>query len=169
MITSVNNWNSTIAATTAQNFTGPVINQAACAKVERYNALAREHGLTPVQLALAFCYRNWRVASTIIGVTSEAQLDECVAAWHTQLSPELAKAIDDLLHQRHSVMEVQSKHSVSIQRNGLHCGTAPRITLASRVRTRLDKAVANLERLVALLDVQYGRAEDTHGWMHRVF
>lgn len=60
----------------------------------RYNALAREHGLTPTQLALAFCYRNWRVASTIIGVTSEAQLDECVAAWNTQLTPELSQAID---------------------------------------------------------------------------
>jgi aryl-alcohol dehydrogenase-like predicted oxidoreductase len=59
----------------------------------RYNALAREHGLTPTQLALAFCYRNWRVASTIIGVTSVAQLDECVAAWNVQLSPELLKAI----------------------------------------------------------------------------
>jgi len=61
---------------------------------KRYNALAREHGLTPTQLALAFCYRNWRVASTIIGVTRVAQLDECVAAWGTQLSPELVKAID---------------------------------------------------------------------------
>ncbi|MDZ4128088.1 MAG: aldo/keto reductase, partial [Hydrogenophaga sp.] len=36
----------------------------------RYNALARDHGLTPSQMALAFCYTNWRVASTIIGVTS---------------------------------------------------------------------------------------------------
>jgi aryl-alcohol dehydrogenase-like predicted oxidoreductase len=61
---------------------------------KRYNALAREHGLTPTQMALAFCYRNWRVASTIIGVTSLAQLDECVAAWGTALSPELRKAID---------------------------------------------------------------------------
>jgi aryl-alcohol dehydrogenase-like predicted oxidoreductase len=26
----------------------------------RYNALARDHGLTPTQLALAFCYTNWR-------------------------------------------------------------------------------------------------------------
>ena len=39
-----------------------------------HNALARKHGLTPTQLALAFCYTNWRVASTIIGVTSTAQL-----------------------------------------------------------------------------------------------
>ena len=66
----------------------------ALASAQKYNALAREHGLTPSQLALAFCYRNWRVASTIIGVTSVAQLDECLDAWSVQLSPELLKAID---------------------------------------------------------------------------
>lgn len=59
-----------------------------------YNALARAHGLTPTQMALAFCYDNWRVASTIIGVTSVAQLDENLAAWGTPLSPELRAAID---------------------------------------------------------------------------
>jgi aryl-alcohol dehydrogenase-like predicted oxidoreductase len=62
----------------------------------RYNALAREHGLTPAQLALAFCYTNWRVASTIIGVTAVAQLDECLDAWGTKLSPELLAAIDKI-------------------------------------------------------------------------
>jgi aryl-alcohol dehydrogenase-like predicted oxidoreductase len=66
----------------------------ALAAARRYNALAREHGLTPSQLALAFCYRNWRVASTIIGVTSLAQLDECLDAWSVELSPDLLKAID---------------------------------------------------------------------------
>ena len=66
------------------------------AAARRYNALAREHGLTPAQLALAFCYRNWRVASTIIGVTSVAQLDECIDAWNVQLSPELLAAIDQI-------------------------------------------------------------------------
>nr|MBP6719765.1 aldo/keto reductase [Rhodoferax sp.] len=60
----------------------------------RYNALAREHGLTPTQLALAFCYTKWQVASTIIGVTSVAQLDDCLDAWGTTLSPELLKHID---------------------------------------------------------------------------
>jgi aryl-alcohol dehydrogenase-like predicted oxidoreductase len=59
-----------------------------------YNALAREHGLAPTRMALAFCYTNWRVASTIIGVTSVAQLDECLDAWGTTLTPELLAAID---------------------------------------------------------------------------
>ena len=68
----------------------------ALAASRRYNQLAREHGLTPTQLALAFCYTNWRVASTIIGVTSLAQLDEDLAAWDTPLSPELLAAIDQI-------------------------------------------------------------------------
>ena len=61
-----------------------------------YNALARQHGLTPTQMALAFCYGNWRVASTIIGVTTVAQLDECVDAWGTSLPPELLAGIDKI-------------------------------------------------------------------------
>ncbi len=62
----------------------------------RYNALARDHGLTPSQMALAFCYTNWRVASTIIGVTSLTQLDECLDAWGITLSPELLAEIDKI-------------------------------------------------------------------------
>ena len=60
----------------------------------RYTALAREHGLTPTRLALAFCYTSWRVASTIIGVTTRAQLDDDIDAWGTTLAPELLAAID---------------------------------------------------------------------------
>ena len=60
----------------------------------RYNALALEHGLTPAQMALAFCYTKWQVASTIIGVTSLAQLDADLDAWGTTLSTELLAAID---------------------------------------------------------------------------
>jgi aryl-alcohol dehydrogenase-like predicted oxidoreductase len=66
----------------------------ALAAARRYNALAREHGLTPARLALAFCYRNWRVASTIIGITTLEQLDEDIDAWSTELPPELLAAID---------------------------------------------------------------------------
>ncbi len=64
------------------------------AAAKRYNALARANGLTPTKMALAFCYTNWRVASTIIGVTSVAQLDECLDAWGKTLSTELLAEID---------------------------------------------------------------------------
>jgi aryl-alcohol dehydrogenase-like predicted oxidoreductase len=60
----------------------------------RYNALALAYGLTPTQMALAFCYTKWQVKSTIIGVTSLAQLDEDLDAWGTTLPPELLQQID---------------------------------------------------------------------------
>ena len=50
--------------------------------------------MTPTQMALAFCYSRWSVASTIIGVTSVTQLEENVKAWDTQLSPEVLAQID---------------------------------------------------------------------------
>ena len=59
-----------------------------------YNQLARDNGMTPTQMALAFCYSRWSVASTIIGVTSVTQLEENVKAWDTQLSPEVLAQID---------------------------------------------------------------------------
>ena len=64
------------------------------AAARRYNALAREAGLTPVRMALAFVYGNWRVASTLVGVTTVAQLDECLDAWGTTLPPDLLARID---------------------------------------------------------------------------
>jgi aryl-alcohol dehydrogenase-like predicted oxidoreductase len=64
------------------------------AAARRYNALAVENGMTPTQMALAFCYTKWQVASTIIGVTSQAQLDENINALGTVLSPEVLKAMD---------------------------------------------------------------------------
>ena len=66
----------------------------ALAAARKYNALAREHGLTPTRMALAFCYTSWRVASTIIGVTTLAQLDENLDAWGTRLDAAALKQID---------------------------------------------------------------------------
>jgi len=66
----------------------------ALAAARRYNQLARDNGMTPTQMALAFCYTQWRVASTIIGVTSVAHLDENLNAWGTTLSPEVLTQID---------------------------------------------------------------------------
>lgn len=66
----------------------------ALAAARRYNALARANGMTPTQMALAWCYTKWQVASTIIGVTTVAQLDEDINAWGTRLSPEMLAEID---------------------------------------------------------------------------
>ena len=48
------------------------VRPATIAAASQYAALARAHGLTPAQLALAWCYSRWFVASTIIGATSVA-------------------------------------------------------------------------------------------------
>jgi aryl-alcohol dehydrogenase-like predicted oxidoreductase len=68
----------------------------ALAAARRYNALARANGMTPTRMALAWCYTKWVAASTIIGVTSVAQLDEDLDAWGTQLSPEVLAEIDKI-------------------------------------------------------------------------
>ncbi|MBM3388903.1 MAG: aldo/keto reductase [Betaproteobacteria bacterium] len=60
----------------------------------RYNALAWEHGLKPYEMALAFCFQTWRVASTIIGVRTLEQLQQCVQAWSVKLTPDVLEAID---------------------------------------------------------------------------
>ena len=62
----------------------------------RYNQLARDSGMTPAQMALAFCYTRWHVASTIIGVTSLAQLEEDIDAWGTKLLPGVLAEIDKI-------------------------------------------------------------------------
>lgn len=66
----------------------------ALAAARRYNALARDHGLTPTRMALAWVYGRWHTTSTIIGVTSVEQLDENLDAWGTPLPAELVEAID---------------------------------------------------------------------------
>jgi aryl-alcohol dehydrogenase-like predicted oxidoreductase len=50
-------------------------------------------------MALAFCYNKWQVASTIIGVTSIAQLDENLDIYGTVLSEEILLAIDQIRNQ----------------------------------------------------------------------
>ena len=67
---------------------------AVLAAVKDYAALARANGMTPAQMALAWCYSRWFVASTIIGATTMAQLKENIDAAETTLSAEVISAID---------------------------------------------------------------------------
>lgn len=76
----------------AQRYKKPNVFPASAA----YAKLARQHGMTPVQMALSFVYHRWFVTSTIIGATSMAQLKENIAAWDTRLSPEVMQEIEAL-------------------------------------------------------------------------
>ena len=62
--------------------------------IGRYVALAREHGLDPSQMALAFCHRQPFVTSTIIGATNLAQLKTDLAGFDLVLSDEVLAGIE---------------------------------------------------------------------------
>ncbi|WP_255989852.1 aldo/keto reductase [Chitinolyticbacter albus] len=64
------------------------------AAITAYATLARAHGLTPAQLALAWVQSRWYVASTIIGATTLAQLDEDLGSVSIKLSEELQQAVE---------------------------------------------------------------------------
>ncbi|MGI4982828.1 MAG: NADP(H)-dependent aldo-keto reductase [Janthinobacterium lividum] len=68
------------------------------AAVSRYVALAKRHGLTPAQLALAFVNSRPFTTSNIIGATSIAQLRENIDSVNVTLSDEVLAEID-ALHQ----------------------------------------------------------------------
>ncbi|MBC7415930.1 MAG: aldo/keto reductase [Herminiimonas sp.] len=70
----------------------PAVKQAA----GRYAELARTNGMTPTQLALAWCYTRWFIASTIIGATSLAQLKENIDAADLTLSDEIVAAVNQI-------------------------------------------------------------------------
>jgi aryl-alcohol dehydrogenase-like predicted oxidoreductase len=61
---------------------------------KEYAALARANGMTPAQMALAWCYSRWFVASTIIGATNLTQLKENIDAEQVTLSDEVVAAIN---------------------------------------------------------------------------
>jgi aryl-alcohol dehydrogenase-like predicted oxidoreductase len=70
------------------------------AAAAEYNALAASHGLTPTQLAISFCVHSRRVANTLLGVTTIAQLDEDLDAAATPWTPALQQAVDEIRWRR---------------------------------------------------------------------
>ncbi len=60
----------------------------------RYVGLAREHGLDPAQMALAYVTQQPFVTSNIIGATSIEQLERNLASAELQLSTEVLEAIE---------------------------------------------------------------------------
>lgn len=70
--------------------------ESALSAARLYNQLAKENGLKPAQLALAYCVNKWQVASTLIGVTSCAQLEENISAASIKLDESLMDAIDKI-------------------------------------------------------------------------
>ena len=69
-------------------------NPQSVAACSRYVALAREHGLDPAQMALAFVTAQPFVTSNIVGATSLEQLDSNLASAELTLSPEVLAGIE---------------------------------------------------------------------------
>jgi len=63
---------------------------------ERYIVLAKEHGMDPAQMALAFCLSRPFMASVIIGATSMEQLKTNLKATDVTLSEELLQGIQSI-------------------------------------------------------------------------
>jgi aryl-alcohol dehydrogenase-like predicted oxidoreductase len=62
----------------------------------RYMQIAKKHDLSMTQLALAWCYTRWFIASTIIGATSIEQLKYDIDAYSIKLSDEIVKEINEV-------------------------------------------------------------------------
>ncbi|MCA1247782.1 aldo/keto reductase [Massilia sp. MS-15] len=84
-----------------KNWSPRYVRPAVLAATAEYAALARAHGLTPAQMALAWCYARPFVASTIIGATSMAQLEENIDASELVLPPAVLAGIDEI-HARYT-------------------------------------------------------------------
>ena len=79
-----------------QRYENPVAEQA----VRKYLALAREFGLDPAQMAIAYVNSRPFLTSTIIGATTMEQLKTDIAAIDVKISPELEARID-AIHVEH--------------------------------------------------------------------
>jgi len=77
-----------------QNWSPRYVRPSVLAATAEYAALARANGMTPAQMALAWCYSRWFVGSTIIGATNLAQLKENIDAADIVLSSDVVAGID---------------------------------------------------------------------------
>jgi aryl-alcohol dehydrogenase-like predicted oxidoreductase len=70
------------------------------AAIDKYLGLAKEFGLDPAQMALAFVTSRPFVTSNIIGATTMEQLRTDLDSVHLKLSPDVEKRIDALHQER---------------------------------------------------------------------
>ncbi len=75
-------------------------NEQALAATRAYAALAREHGLTPAQMALAYVNSRSFLTSNIIGATTMAQLEENIGSAAITLDESVVEGIE-AIHVQH--------------------------------------------------------------------
>ena len=72
------------------------VNEKTKAATARYIQLAKEYGISPVTLAVAYSKHFDFVASTIIGARTATQLGESLAAFKFKIDDELMKKIEEI-------------------------------------------------------------------------
>ncbi len=70
------------------------VNEKSLASTAKFAEIAKEAGMSPVTMAVAWSKQHDFVASTIVGVSQEDQLDEILAAMDLVLSDDVMKAIN---------------------------------------------------------------------------
>ena len=76
--------------------------RAKIAKADRIAALARELGMTPAQLSIAWCLENPNVSTVILGASNPAQLRENLAAieLRSKLTAEVLERIEAIVENK---------------------------------------------------------------------
>lgn len=67
---------------------------------KEYMSLAKEWGLTPTEMAIAWCRDRWYNFGVITGTTSPKQVEECVEAFKLEPLPAELNAEIDRIHER---------------------------------------------------------------------
>jgi aryl-alcohol dehydrogenase-like predicted oxidoreductase len=71
-------------------------NPQAIRATEKYVALAKQHGLNPAQMALAYINSRPFITSNIIGATNMVQLESNISSIDLKLSKEVLEGIEDI-------------------------------------------------------------------------
>ena len=79
-----------------RSMAGRFVNSKTLASTARYMDIAREAGISPATMAVAWSKQFDFVASTIIGVTTLAQLDDSLAALNLELSEDVLRKCDEV-------------------------------------------------------------------------
>lgn len=77
-------------------FMGRYLEPESVARVERLAALAKEAGLTPAQLSLAWLLRRPGVSSVIVGVTKVSQLEDDAGAVGAEVDGAVFERLDEI-------------------------------------------------------------------------
>ena len=80
----------------SNQFVGRYLTEPRLAQAQQLVALAGRQGTTATRLALAFCLRDERVSSVLVGARDSGQLDQSLAAAGVVLAPDTLHELDRL-------------------------------------------------------------------------